>query len=261
MAHARLRTLAMLLAGLWPAAPAVALAWDGPALWNAPADGMQPGGGGIYATGGARDFRIVCSHCHISPANRIDLTMAFQPALAAGNAYRPGQQYQVTAALLGERLGLSGCGQFMNNVNSFAATFEDAAGQTVGSLSSDAGQTAASCPPAAPTAPLSGTTMLYGDCHAVAANGKPGVTSWRFSWTAPAAGTGAVTLYYGGVDGNCDMSSLDDDVKVGTMSLGEASASRLPARSGRALAALGSLPALGLVVALGRRRRKTGRPR
>ncbi len=252
------RALLLTIVALWPAA---ARAWDAPALWNAPSDGMQPGGGGIYATGGARDFRIVCTHCHIAPASRINLSIAFAPALAAGNAYRPGQQYQIAANLTGERLGLSGCGQFMNNVNAFAATFEDAAGQTTGTLASDAGQSASSCPPAAPTAPLAGTTTLYGDCHAVVSNGRPGETVWRFSWTAPTAGTGPVTVYYGAVDGNCDMSSLNDDAKVGTMSLGEATAARLPAQSGHsAVAMMGSVPLLGLVVMLGRRRRKAKRP-
>jgi hypothetical protein len=250
-------TFLMTFALSWPT---IASAWDTPAMWNAPADAAQPGGGGIYATGGGRDFRIVCSHCHITPANRINLSMDFAPALAAGNAYRPGQQYQVTANLAGEYLGMSGCGQYMSNVNEFAASFEDAAGQTAGILASDAGQSAAACPTQAPTAPFSGTTALYGDCHAVISNGKPNETRWQFSWTAPAAGTGPVTLYYGGVDGNCDMSSLNDDVKTGTMSLGEATAAKLPTRSGRTmLAMLGSLPILGLAAALGNRRRKRAR--
>ncbi len=252
-----LRLLAI-AAILWPASAA---AWDSPPLWNEPADGMQPGGGGIYATGGGRDFRITCTHCHITPTNRIDLAVAFVPALDTGNAYRPGQQYQVTVNLLGERLGMSGCGQFMRNVNAFAATFEDAAGQTTGTLASDAGQSASSCPPASPTSPFAGSTVLYGDCHAVISNNKPNVTSWRFSWTAPSAGAGPVTLYYGGVDGNCDMSSLEDDVKEGTMSLGESSAARSrPGSGGAALAMLGGVPALGLVAMLRRRRRTKGMP-
>lgn len=50
----------------------------------------------------------------------------------------------------------------------------------------------------------------------------PAFTSWTFSSTAPAAGRGAVTGFYGVVDGDADCkSSLDDDVEMGTVKLAE----------------------------------------
>jgi hypothetical protein len=36
-------------------------------------------------------------------------------------------------------------------------------------------------------------------------------TSWHFFWTAPAAGTGPLTLYAAAVDGNGGTGSADDD--------------------------------------------------
>ena len=43
----------------------MAAAWDGYNNWCDPASGKTAGGGGIIATGGARDYRITCAHCHI----------------------------------------------------------------------------------------------------------------------------------------------------------------------------------------------------
>ena len=67
-----------------------------------------------------------------------------------------------------------------------------------------------------------GTTYMVGDCRAVFNRDIQNITSWTFSWKAPAQGTGPVTLYYGSVNGDtCGDSSLDDDVKVGSIKLVE----------------------------------------
>ena len=51
---------------------------------------------------------------------------------------------------------------------------------------------------------------------------KLGATSWTFKWTAPAAGAGPVTIYYGVVDGDhAGTDSKNDDVKQGTIRLNE----------------------------------------
>jgi hypothetical protein len=54
---------------------ATARAWDGDELWFSPAQGavatpnnLMPGGAGILATGGAQDYNINCSNCHIMGA-------------------------------------------------------------------------------------------------------------------------------------------------------------------------------------------------
>jgi hypothetical protein len=51
---------------------------------------------------------------------------------------------------------------------------------------------------------------------------RPNTTTWTYSWTAPAAGSGPLTVYYGVVDGDANgKSSLGDDVKMGTIKLVE----------------------------------------
>ena len=73
-----------------------------------------------------------------------------------------------------------------------------------------------------------------------------------------------MTLYYGSVDGNCDMMSMKDDVKVGNMKLVEAVALVEPRRRGDWIL-LGLLPAVALLLPLGargrRRRARTDRER
>jgi hypothetical protein len=238
--------------------PAKSHAWDGPDLWYSSAAGKQPGGAAIIGTGGATDHNITCANCHTKGENKIDLKLEFSPPLPSVGGlptYTPGQTYQVSVKLTGEHLGLSGCGQYLTHVNNFAATIENGGGKLAGVLSSDSGQSSANCPKSMPK-PINGTTVLYDDCHAVLASGAEKLASWSFGWTAPEAGAGPLTLYYGAVDGNCDMMSLNDDVKVGSLKLGEATASSAPAPGSgddrRLSLALGLLP-LGLLAALLRR--------
>jgi hypothetical protein len=250
-----------------------ALAWDGPALWFDSPVGALPGGGGIIGTGSARDFNITCAHCHTGAEGKIDAKLDFMPPLPSvggQQTYEPGQTYAVSVSLLGEHLGAY-CEQYMMHVNNVAVTVEDAGGKGAGVLTSDGGESSSSCPKTLPD-PVKGSTVLYGDCHAIVSNGMENMTEWSFSWTAPSAGAGPLTLYYGIVDGDCDMSSRGDDVKVGTIKLGEATAAVTPGGPGNspggrsALAAgtsapslpyaLGLVPIAGLALALARSARR-----
>lgn len=222
------RLLPLLFASLlW--APS-ALAWDSAELWHAPADGRVPGGGGVVGTGSKTDFRIECLHCHIEPKQNIGLT--FAPFDTAGDIvyYEPGAQYEIQVNLVGESLGKpeSECPPNGVNVNLFAATFENTQGQSVGILESDTGQRqGTNCPANAPEkgSITTGSTLLYRDCRTIFVRDlmPEGTTQWQFRWTAPAAGTGDVILYAGGVDGNCDMMSMGDDVKMVKLTLTEGS--------------------------------------
>jgi hypothetical protein len=210
-----------------------AFAWDGPALWQE-ATNQDYGGGGVWATGGKQDFGINCTHCHKRPSTMptpsVDLQFTFNPPLqGTGKTYSPGQRYQVTTQLTGETLGLT-CDPGMANNNGFTTTFELANGQRAGALESDWGQRSTSCPRVLPSYINSGGytiyvadggTVTYGDCHAVAAAALASTTSWTFFWTAPAAGAGNVTVFYGVVDGNCDMNSLNDDSRAASFVLAE----------------------------------------
>ena len=239
----------------------IASAWDGYNNWCDPASGKTAGGGGIIATGGARDYKITCAHCHIKAEGKIDAKIDFTPPLPKigdQESYEPGQPYQVSVTLLGEHLGLTGCDQYANNQNNFAASIENASGEVAGTIASDSGQTSASCPQTLASKPT-GTTAMCGRCEAIFSVDSDAATSWSFSWTAPPAGSGPLTLYYGVTDGNCMMDSMDDDTKVGTVKLGEATASLAPPKPGRGGSAFACLflpAAVGL--ALARRRRQAG---
>lgn len=192
--------------------PATAMAWDGPDLWYAPVDGDMPGGGGILGTGGAHDHGIKCLDCHQErEETTLDLTFSFTPPLDL-DRYTPGQRYRVDVAMLDEQLGPP-CDQYMVHVNNFAAEFQNAAGDAVGTLESDNGISAGSCPTDF-TDPTTGTTALYRDCEVVFPRRAENLTSWTFYWTAPSTAS-EVRLYYGAVDGDCMMSSLGDAVVAG----------------------------------------------
>jgi hypothetical protein len=197
---------------------APALAWDGPALWYGRADDANPGGGGILGTGGRHDHGIKCTDCHVDRVQEpsLALGMTFQPALS-GQTYAPGQRYTITARLTGAQLGV-GCNATdasMHNRDGFAASFEDTGGAAAGALASDAGQTSTSC--ALPSPPPPGTTALDGDCQVIFATSSPDVDTWTFTWTAPASGL--VRVFWGAVDGNCDMMSMKDAAVTGSMTL------------------------------------------
>lgn len=208
-----------------PAAGALAYpfgrSWHDRADGN-PSNGGRAGAGGIYGTGGQTDYGITCAHCHIGAQGKIDVQNTPTPAWQMVNnqaAYKPGQTYQITLNMLNEWKGLN---QMNNNLNGFAATFENQSGKVAGTLISDSGVDSGACPANYPANNPATTTYVYGDCHAVLYVPHPNTTSWSFSWKAPAAGAGQVTLFYSVVDGDhADKSSLDDDVKSGTVKLVE----------------------------------------
>jgi hypothetical protein len=200
-------------------------AWDGPGMWYAAADGTTPnrslGGGGILGTGGQHDYGIKCSDCHVQRATEtITLTLGYAPPLVNGT-YVPGTRYTVTATMNGGNLpcmaGPNGVSS--TKVRNFAASFEDDNGATAGALASDSGQTSASCP----LGTSFNTTALDGDCKVIFGAGKD-LSSWTFDWTAPASGT--VHVFWGAVDGNCDMMSMGDAVTSDSRTLAAPPAAR-----------------------------------
>ncbi len=208
-----------------PAAGALAFPFG--KSWHDRADGNQSnngraGAGGIYGTGGQTDYGITCAHCHIGAQGKIDVQITPTPAWLKVNnqdAYKPGQTYQITLTMLNEWKGLN---QGNNNLNGFAWTAENQSGKVAGTLISDSGVASDNCPAAYPMNAPAGTTYVYGDCHGIIFVPKNNSTTWNFSWKAPAAGAGQVTVFYSVVDGDhADKSSLDDDVRSGTIKLVE----------------------------------------
>jgi hypothetical protein len=201
--------------------------------WHATATAQRPGGGDVYANGSTRDFGITCNHCHINDKNQqghIDFIITPSPAWSKVNnldAYKPGQLYAMTVTMAkagqttpGDNLGAAGNN---NNINGFTLTVEDAGGNPKGTLRGDAVPNA--CPPNAPApdATVPGkTTYTYNDCRTIVSLDQPQVIlQWSFTWMAPAAGTGDLTVYYAAVDGDGKKTSYGDDVKVGNLKLKE----------------------------------------
>jgi hypothetical protein len=209
-----------------------AAAWDGPGLWYADADDATPGGGGILGTGGAHDHGITCADCHVDrDPEVIDLRFQFSPAMGTVGpdlVYTPGRRYRVDVQLLNATLGPP-CGPYMDNRDLFAASFETMAGSPAGVLESDSGQSTSNCPVTYPDPAPPGTTGLAKDCAVIFALGTPNLTQWTFYWTAPSSG--AVELFYGGVDGDCDMMSMGDAVVTGTRVLRAPMAAATPAET------------------------------
>jgi hypothetical protein len=200
---------------MYAAAPA--FAWDGPGMWYRAADDANPGGGGIMGTGGGHDHGIKCTDCHVERAMEPNLMlgMAFSPALV-NNTYAAGTRYTITAQLTGAQLAAGTCATPNGkNVDGFAASFEDDNGNSVGSLAADDGQSAPSC--TLPSPAPAGTTALDGDCKVIFGNGTANISQWTFTWTAPT--TGAVHIYWGSVDGDCDMMSMNDAAVTGSRTL------------------------------------------
>lgn len=248
-----------------------ALAWEIPCNWtnDTTTAANEAGGGGLFATGGKRDYGVKCSACHqetltTGPRGMIDTTLTFVPALGMVGTvptFTPGQRYEVTVALSGETLGLSNCGA-AENINTFAATVEDPSGATAGLIESDTGQSSSACLTGLSsmncngTLPATGgTTFMAGDCHAVAGYGQ-NRTTWKFYWTPP-AGTALTdaTFFWGAVDGDCKMNSLKDDVKERTLTVRRAGASRETAPKNRWAGLLGALLGAGVGLTLVSRRR------
>jgi len=184
----------------------------------------RAGANGLYGSGGPHDYGIRCADCHVETEGLIDLTIDVSPPLSqSGNdmAYSPGQTYVFTVTLEGEHKQPPNPNGMDHN--GFVATFEDAGGNVMGDLVSDTpNNSSMNCPANSPGSTPSGTTYVYGDCHGIIGNEMAELDQWTFSWQAPGAGSGDVTMWYGAVDGNtAGSSSLDDDVVQGSMFLVE----------------------------------------
>ena len=209
--------------------------------WGEAAHGPTPGGGFVFGTGSRHDRGVTCGMCHTNDkAQQLgNLAMTFTPTPAwesvqGASGYKPGQVYQI-AVNMSSTAGLFGTGKAPDH-NDFAVTVEDQNGVLAGVLASDScpgGQNCASTANCSPVftplgmLPPSATTHIYGPaCTTIVTipRQNPALTTWHFTWTAPAAGAGPVTLFYGAVDGDASgtpVRSVGDDVVIGTIKLGE----------------------------------------
>ena len=178
------------------------------------------GAGGTFYTGAPTEHGYTCAACHLNAEGKIRVGLSTAPTgLFEGRRYVPGQAYVITVKLLNEHRGLSAA---RSNFNGFTVVFLDGKNQHAGRISGYA------------------SDEYYGSGNALLASaGKTvGTSTWSFTWTAPAAGTGSVTIYIGMVDGNGADSPptqtltdpLGDDVVMASLKLADGStAMRRPA--------------------------------
>ena len=213
-------------------------------FWQVAADSANGGAGFLYGTGSTTELGVTCALCHIKAPGTLDTTVTPSPAWAQKNgsaAYIPGQLYTISVALVNETKGL---GLGAKNLNGMVLTIENQAGQGVGLFTNDdnvanavntntciqvplsppqaAGQLQANLTARGATTYLISPSATGGKCYTVVSVNTMNLATWKFTWKAPVAGTGPVTIYYGAVDGlNGGSSSLQDDVKQGTVKLVE----------------------------------------
>jgi hypothetical protein len=217
-----------------------------PASFDASA--TDGGGNRVYFDGSPRQKSYDCTACHTEPTRQIDAKLVVTPAVTG--AYQAGTLYTIEVSLVGEHLGFGTA----NNQNGFVAELVDDGGMPAGTLAT----------------PDLDKVKTIDDGQVVSGEGKD-LTAWSFTWTAPSAGRGAVTLHLGIVDGNGAASAAvpqndpgGDDVAVAKLRLCEGSpgcADRVaPAitdsKAAGCSAAGTSSPLLVLLVLLGLRGRR-----
>jgi len=243
------RLLSLLFAVLALGYASVSHAFPHLYMWVDPANGVPPnsvpgsaytypsGNVPIYGTGGASDWGVTCALCHTKAAGAVDAMVAPNPGWQLVNGspgYKPGQQYAITVTLLNEQKGKA---TPSTNLNGFALTIENQNGQGVGVFANDSAVpiTTSNCTnarilganennliTAGVTTYLISPNTAGGGCYTVVFVPKQNSTVWNFKWTAPPAGTGPVTIFYGVVDGDKGgTDSKGDDVKQGTIKLVE----------------------------------------
>lgn len=213
-------TAALVLAA---ALPSVAHAYHSGALFDrAPGAG---GAGGLFYTGSTRDRGWDCSACHTDPRGQLAIDVVSEPAeLIEEQRFRPNTAYTITVALRdpARQLGLLAT---RSNYNTMAVSFLDDQSIAAGMINGfDPGRFY-----------LRGSAILASDTTVI------NETSWSFTWTAPAARSGAVTIDLAVVDGNganaAGTSTLTDpdgdDVAVRTYVVSDpAAAARRTTRGG-----------------------------
>jgi hypothetical protein len=210
---------------------------------------------GVYFTGAPRFLSQTCQSCHTDGPGLVRLKLGADPPSLFSDGYQPGATYQLEVELQGETEGL----QFATptcteprarndqyayvpcNNNSYALEIDTSSGPLAGpSVFCAAPPAAGACPAPNPHADESqvspdGDAVFGNRAHDAAtpklvARNDP--TTWHLWWTAPAAGSGPVTIYVAAVDGNgggsgteaSDQDPYGDDTVQGSFSIQESGA-------------------------------------
>ncbi|MEO6954580.1 MAG: hypothetical protein ABI321_22470 [Polyangia bacterium] len=188
---------------------------------------------GIYFTGAPRFSGIDCSSCHTDGPRKVTLDLGVDDVTLFSTGYVPGQTYELSVTLGNETEGLeystptctdvppsdSGVTYQQCNNNNFALEIDTATGPVTGTSFCAAPPSQGSCPAKSSSgdevvvAP-DGDAVFANDAHSMSmpyqrlANDA---TSWHLWWSAPAAGSGPVTIYVAAVDGNGGSGTVTSD--------------------------------------------------
>lgn len=232
---------------------------------------------GIYFTGAPRFSSLTCRACHVEAPGTVRLRIGASDPTIFDTGYVPGQTYTLQVELLDEGAGLDFTGPTCTEPGGPSATGTyRQCNNNAFALEIDHGQkplTTGFCqvPPVAGKCPAPDPshdeTLIAPGGDAVFANRphdattprvvtRNGARQWSFSWTAPTAGTGSLTLYVAAVDGNggegtvaVDQDPIGDDVVEAAVPIAEAGGDALPAVSSGCGFGNGRTPSLtGLVL-------------
>lgn len=225
------------------------------------------GAGGIAFTGAPRWTGHTCNVCHTDAPGQISIELQADQTALFATGYTPGTEYHLRVVLRGEHEGVQfkpagdNCGFNVDpyspcDENGFAVELDDLSGTPRGALRAFANGACTDKPP------TDADTYILADGTAAMHNGAHfAQVQWDLCWTAPAAGTGAITAYLAAVDGNGGDGTenfpndvIDDDVASGAVPIAEAGA---PAQNGGGCAVGdgGAVVAVALIFAVRKRRR------
>lgn len=143
-----------------------------------------------------------CTNCHGGTATNATAAQASITSTIPAAGYTPGTTYTITATV-----NFTGRSTF-----GFEVSPQNAAGTKLGTLINTSSQTK-----------LVGSNKYI--THTQAGNSGTNTKSWTFDWTAPAAGTGAVTFYGAFMAANGNGTSSGDIVYRTSYAVSEAVAS------------------------------------
>lgn len=149
------------------------------------------------ASGGA-----TCTNCHGGTATIATAAQASITSNIPAAGYTPGTTYTITGTV-----NYTG-----RSIFGFEVSPQNASGTKLGTLINTSNQTK-----------LVGTNKYV--THTLAGNSGSNTKSWTFNWTAPAAGTGAVTFYGSFMAANGNNASSGDIVYKTSYTVAEAVAS------------------------------------
>jgi len=208
------------------------------------AEARVGGAARIYYTGSPRWEGQDCGSCHVDSPGLVRFHMSSTPTdIFATGRYEPGQAYTVSIGISGaEGKGLrTWMLETLDDLDTDVGVYEELPGG--GCTSAQGTQRScfqASCnfmcrnaPEFRETCAPAGTSICNelikipgcghcggGDscngCNTVdgVVGGVIALPPWNFVFVAPPAGTGPINLYFGGVAGTSDHSSLDDDYQM-----------------------------------------------